>query len=69
MSRILERSGVLVVRAWVEGAAPGSLRARITHSSDLTREQQVETTAATVEQVLAIVREWLQSLTDPKQAG
>jgi hypothetical protein len=55
--------------AWVEGTAPGSLHARTTHSSDLTSEQQVEMTAATVEQVLAIVREWLQSLTDSRQAS
>jgi hypothetical protein len=68
MSRILERSGVLVMRAWVEGVAPGNLRARITNPGDLTSEQQDETTAATVEQGLVIVREWLQSLTDSTRA-
>lgn len=69
MSRMVERSGVLVVRAWIEGACPSGLRARITQAREVTSAQQIEMTAATIDQVLAIVREWLQSLMEPENSG
>lgn len=62
MGEATERSGVLVVRAWVEGSAPAGLRARITHSYDLTRNEQTMTTTATVEGVIAAVQAWLDAL-------
>lgn len=61
MTRNLERSSVLVVRAWVEGTGPEGLRARITRIRGPDGER-VETAAATVDQVLATVRDWLESL-------
>jgi hypothetical protein len=61
MARNEERSGVLVVRAWVEGA-PGELRARITQSRGLTVDDQIETAASNVSEVLIIVRNWLETL-------
>jgi hypothetical protein len=62
MAKMTERSGVLVVRAWVEGGTPAGLRARITQSRDLTNTEQLVTTAATVEDILAAVRAWLDAL-------
>lgn len=59
---------MLVVRAWIEGAGPSGLRARITQSRDVTGGQQIEMTAATVDQILAIVREWLQSLMESEHS-
>jgi hypothetical protein len=56
-----EPSGVLVVRAWVEGGPPIALRARIMQLSDLD-EHQLEAVAASLEQILAIVRGWLEGL-------
>jgi hypothetical protein len=61
MAQIEESSGVLVVRAWVEGNAPDGLRARITQLPGLD-ENQSEVTAASQEQILAIVRAWLRTL-------
>jgi hypothetical protein len=62
MSSMKERSGVLVVRAWVEGGTSSGLRARITQSRDLTSTEQIMTTTATVEEILATVRTWLDAL-------
>ena len=61
MAQIKELSGVLLVRAWVEGSPPSGLRARITSISDLD-ENQIEAVAASLEQILAIVRGWLEDL-------
>jgi hypothetical protein len=60
MAQIKKPSGVLVVRAWVEGDSPG-LRARITQLPGLDQDQS-EATAASLEQILAIVRAWLKTL-------
>jgi hypothetical protein len=68
MARSVERSGVLVVRAWVEGS-PGELRARITQSHGLTVGDQVETAAANMDEVLTIVRNWLHALLADAQAS
>jgi hypothetical protein len=61
MTQIRKQSGALVVRAWVEGSGPDRLRARITQIGGLD-EEQLETSAASVGQVLAVVRDWLESL-------
>jgi hypothetical protein len=55
-----QRTGVLVVRAWIEetlGEAP--LRARITQTLDVESGAKVETTAASREEILRAVEEWL----------
>ena len=62
MASKTERSGVLVVRAWVEGGTPSGLRARITQSRDLTSAEQLVTTTAHVEEILATIRAWLDAL-------
>jgi hypothetical protein len=62
MGKERERSGVLVVRAWVEGGTPAGLRARITQSNDLTRNEQTMTTTATVEGIISAVQTWLDAL-------
>jgi hypothetical protein len=61
MTQTREQSGVLVVRAWVEGSLPDRLRARITQIGGLD-DEQLETSAASVDHVLAVVRDWLESL-------
>ena len=62
MARTTERSGVLVVRAWVEGGTPEGLRARITQSRDLTSGEQLVTTTAHVEEIIGTIRAWLDAL-------
>jgi hypothetical protein len=62
MASMRERSGVLVVRAWVEGGTPEGLRARITQSRDLTSTEQLVTTTAHVDEILSTIRAWLDAL-------
>jgi hypothetical protein len=57
----VERTGVLVLRVWVEHDGAGGLRARITESSDLSTRQQTTVVAGSVDEVLRIVREWVQA--------
>jgi hypothetical protein len=73
MAQSKEPSGVLVLRAWVEGGSPGGLRARITKIRELD-ESRTEAAAASLDQILAIVRAWLESLlleapSPPSQSG
>jgi hypothetical protein len=58
-----ERTGVLVIRAWVEGR---ELRARITHTRDIGGTTTAEGAAASVEEVLQAVEKWLRSFVGPE---
>jgi len=51
-----------VVRVWLEDD-PGDrgLRARITHTLDLTEDMEVVVAAATTEDVYVAVRDWLEA--------
>jgi hypothetical protein len=66
MTRIAERSGVLVMRAWVEDG-PRGLRVRITQSRGLAANDHVQTSASSVDEVLAVVRAWLELLLDARE--
>lgn len=57
-----ERTGVLVLRAWIEGDPSTGLRARITQAVDNAAPEYLVATAATVEDVCAGVRGWLEEL-------
>jgi hypothetical protein len=57
-----ERTGVLVLRAWIEGDPSTGLRARITQAADNAAPEYLVATAATVEDVCAGVRAWLEEL-------
>ena len=59
-----QRTGVLVVRAWLEGATEKRLRARITHTLDVARPGEIVIVTATREQVYAAVRSWLEEFMD-----
>lgn len=54
---------MLVIRAWSEG---GELRARIVHTRDIGSATTVEGAAASVEEVLRAVEEWLHSVIVPE---
>jgi hypothetical protein len=62
MAEATERSGVLIVRAWVEDGRVPTLRARITRSHDLTRTEQIVTTTAEVDDIVSTVQDWLNAL-------
>jgi hypothetical protein len=56
-----ERSGILVVRAWIEGDPP-LLKARISHTVDLEEAEPEQTVAASAEQIHEEVSRWLAAL-------
>lgn len=60
MTATADRTGVIVVRIWLE-QQHGSLRARITQTLDVTTHEQVSRGAATLEQILAIVRDGVEA--------
>ena len=62
------RAGVMIVRIGVEQAHERSLRARLTESSDLSSPEQTTRTAASVEEVVEIVRRWAEQFAEPLTA-
>jgi len=56
-----ERSGVLVVRAWIEGDPP-QLKARLTHTVDLAEDEPESATVSSAEQIHGEVSRWLEAL-------
>jgi hypothetical protein len=60
MTSDAERTGVLVVRIWTESAR-GPFRARITSTLDADGGAQTSQAAASVEQVLLAVGEWIKA--------
>jgi hypothetical protein len=65
MAETTERSAVLIVRAWVEGAAVPRLTARITQSRDLRRTEQISFATDKPDEILAAVRAWLDAVLEP----
>lgn len=60
-----ERTGVMVVRIWIEGDGCG-LRARLTATDDISSGEETTTTAATLEDVLDVVRRWVEAFAAPE---
>ena len=55
-----ERSAVLVVRVWREaGTEPAVVRGRITMTADADEAGSTKTAAASGEEILGVVRDWL----------
>lgn len=64
-----ERTGVLVVRVWMNQGErtddPPRLRARITRTLDVAAEEELISTAGSTEEVCETVRAWLDAFTVP----
>jgi hypothetical protein len=54
-----ERTGVLVVRVWIEVNGEARLRARITRTLDVSGHEEISTVVATPEEITASVADWL----------
>jgi hypothetical protein len=54
-----ERTGVLVIRAWIEGDPP-SLRLRITQTDDIVSRREETRVAASIDEAVDIARSWLE---------
>lgn len=66
------RSGLLVMRVWIEEPPPRHLRVRVTHMSDVASGREEVTTASSIDDVCAFVRAWLEAfvldgLDDPQR--
>ena len=59
-----ERTGILVIRVWTEGDAPGRLRARLTQTGDLGEAATGLATASDVRGVCDAVEAWLHGFLD-----
>jgi len=55
-----ERTGLILVRAWIEGDDRSTFRVRITERIDVTGAEQTVSAAATVEETCDVVRRWLE---------
>jgi hypothetical protein len=56
------RSGLLIIRAWVEPGSSSPLRAQIRHTIDVTRGFDRSLTVAQEEAVVAAVQTWLSAM-------
>ncbi len=63
-----ERTGILVIRVWLEQDAPGELRARLTQTGDLGEAATTLATASDVTGVCAAVEAWLRRFLDQPPA-
>ena len=59
-----QRTGILVIRVWLEQDAPGRLRARLTQAADLGDPPTTLATTADVPGVCAAVEAWLRHFLD-----
>jgi hypothetical protein len=60
MAAAAARAGVMIVRIWLEEGDESGLRARLTESSDLASAEQTTHAASTVDEVVELVRDWLE---------
>ena len=62
-----DRTGILVIRVWMEQGPPGRLQARLTQAADLGEPATALATAADVPGVCAAVEDWLVRFRDSPQ--
>lgn len=59
-----DRTGVLILRLWIETNHETGLRARITQTLDSTATEQPIAIAATADDICSIVKKWVQAFED-----
>ena len=60
-----DRTGILIVRLWIEATADQGLRARITQTLDASGHKQSTASAATPEDIYSLVRTWVETFVHP----
>ena len=60
------RTGVLLIRVWLEGGDEPQLRIRIVSRHDLAGDADATASAATIEEALVYVRDWLERFDMPR---
>jgi antitoxin component HigA of HigAB toxin-antitoxin module len=61
-----DRTGILILRLWIEEDAHEGLRARITQTLD-SGDEQAMATAADPEDIYAVVRTWVEAFVDAEK--
>jgi hypothetical protein len=61
------KAGVLAIRVWIEETSPLQLRARITHTCDLDRRDQIISVASTTDEIEDAVSLWLRLFVESSQ--
>jgi len=59
-----DRTGILIVRLWMEPRPDGGLRARITHTLDSAAPDSISASAGDAEGIYALVRTWVEAFTE-----
>src|SRR5688500_2864555 len=59
-----DRTGILIVRIWIEPSAAEGFRARVVHSPDSGEGEATTASAGSHEALYAIVRAWAEAFTD-----
>jgi hypothetical protein len=59
-----ERTGVIIVRVWLEADAENALRARVTAVHDLKSRDVDDATASSVEGIVALVERFVRSFAE-----
>lgn len=62
-----DRTGILIVRLWIEANAREGFRARITQTLDSTGDEQTMATTADPEDLYAVVRTWVEAFVDQER--
>lgn len=57
----IDRTGILIVRLWMEPHPDGGLRARITHTLDASTPDHGTASAGTPEGIYTLVRTWVEA--------
>ena len=60
-----ERTGILILRLWIEGNARDGFRARITQMLDSASAEKAMAAAANPEDVYAAIRTWVEAFVNP----
>lgn len=63
-----DRTGLLVIRAWIEKGSSEPLRAQLRLSTDVSAGFETTTTVSRPEEVIAAVQEWLATILGQSRA-
>ena len=61
----VDRTGLMMLRMWIEADPRSGFRARITHTLDASVPDQAMVTVATPEDLYVTVRDWVEAFVNP----
>jgi hypothetical protein len=64
----LDRTGILILRVWIEPESPAGFRARITQKLNTMAADQTVATAATADEIYVAVQHWVEAFRDLHQS-